>query len=524
MHTFIADNINYFTIDRSKYGLKMYQDNITLSNCTIHGNNYGLSVYSSGVVEAHSCNFTENTDAMAWHSPDVRVAVMNCEFRKNDYGITGIYSDDIMVARCGFFQTKHAAFQINYSARRQTQVNVQGCLFERNHPSIRMNRAVLNVINIRGNIFRNETLDDALSIVMYEADIRIENNTFVDLPGGAVRVQHLYQRPMRRTTISSNLFRNISGIPVQILNIEYVNVTIEKNLFEKNRPMDKTTGIYARANARLSGRIRLNDFSNNNGRNIIEVSLQRQGNSYTQTLDITSNLFQNNHASQGVVVTNSNMCIIKNNVFSNTRSAYDFLVTFRGDKNVSAQYNWWGAADNDHVTGRIRDQSDDPELGLVLYKPFLTKPEMPCEEVANCSGHGWCVRPNMCECQPGWTGSDCSEASCIELGNCHGRGVCSGPNVCQCDDGWLAPNCAQPTCYERNNCSGHGVCVGPNRYVSARAVYVNNSTSLFCFTPCRDSPNIIVWTNAKKIVRFHSLHIISVSQINLLYSYDQRAI
>jgi len=187
-------------------------------------------------------------------------------------------------------------------------------------------------------------------------------------------------------------------------------------------------------------------------------------------LDIAANVFFDNVVSQAILVTDTEMCTVTGNMFSNVLSPYDVLVSFESN-NMSAPYNWWGDAGEDHVTKRIWDKSDDPKLGRVLYEPFLLKNEMPCDEVANCSGHGRCVRPNTCDCHAGWTGADCGRFSCVHVGGCRGRGACVGPNVCDCEDGWLAPDCVQASCYERNNCSGgHGICVGPNRCVTRLSI------------------------------------------------------
>ncbi|KAI0242540.1 hypothetical protein LSAT2_012906 [Lamellibrachia satsuma] len=201
---------------------------------------------------------------------------------------------------------------------------------------------------------------------------------------------------------------------------------------------------------------------NNSGTNVVMLYLEQHSSAYTQKLDVTSNLFYDNVASQAVFVTNSEMCSVTWNMFSNVLSSYDLLVTF-GSNNLTAPFNWWGAADDYHVARRIWDQSDNQNLGRVLYEPFLTKNEMPCDEVANCSGHGECVRPNTCHCQSGWIGTECNQFTCADVGNCQDRGVCVGPNVCDCESGWVAPDCVQASCYDRNNCSGHGICVGPNR-------------------------------------------------------------
>ena len=455
--------MNYFDVDDTEHGLQTYQDNVELANCRISGNNYGLSVYSSGSVKVQRCIFTRNTNAVRWSVSRVRIAFLDCEFRSNTNGMAGIYSEDVLISNCRFSETSNRALYVTAGGR--GRVTVQNSLFQRNFYSIYMGTGYPNVTRIRGNTFRNETRGPVVQIYMYETDLLVENNTFVDLPHGALKLYQYRRHTTKHTIVSNNTYSRIRGIPIEIFNADYVNVTVERNAFLNNQPNDKTAGIYMNFRYEMSGRIRLNDFRNNSGMNVVKLYLERHSSAYTQKLDVTSNLFYDNVASQAVFVTNSELCSVTGNMFSNVLSSYDFLVTF-GSNNLTAPFNWWGAADDIHVARRIWDQSDDPNLGRVLYEPFLAKNEMPCDEVANCSGHGVCVRPNTCDCQSGWTGTECSQFTCVDVGNCQDRGVCVGPNVCDCESGWVAPDCVQASCYDRNNCSGHGICVGPNRYVN----------------------------------------------------------
>eukprot|EP00301_Raphidiophrys_heterophryoidea_P019822 c466_g1_i1.p1 GENE.c466_g1_i1~~c466_g1_i1.p1 ORF type:complete len:526 (+),score=108.88 c466_g1_i1:32-1609(+) len=81
-----------------------------------------------------------------------------------------------------------------------------------------------------------------------------------------------------------------------------------------------------------------------------------------------------------------------------------------------------------------------------------------------CSGHGQC-HDNSCLCELGWTGSDCgTELQCIR--GCSGHGTCKlasdGSNavVCECDPNFTGNDCSQvvlpSTC--TFGCSGHGTC------------------------------------------------------------------
>lgn len=89
------------------------------------------------------------------------------------------------------------------------------------------------------------------------------------------------------------------------------------------------------------------------------------------------------------------------------------------------------------------------------------------ENMLNCSGRGVCVPSNPldsssvwgCRCYEGFCGDKCSEVCGDCPNNCAGHGVCFG-NLCECDVGFTGIDCsivaAMPQC--PTNCSGHGRC------------------------------------------------------------------
>ncbi|XP_013399739.1 teneurin-a-like [Lingula anatina] len=77
-----------------------------------------------------------------------------------------------------------------------------------------------------------------------------------------------------------------------------------------------------------------------------------------------------------------------------------------------------------------------------------------------CNGKGRCVN-STCQCNDGWTGTDCSIGSCGACVN----GVCDS-GFCVCTVGWEGTACDQKaTCLYVNNCTDedHGVCYRTNR-------------------------------------------------------------
>lgn len=69
---------------------------------------------------------------------------------------------------------------------------------------------------------------------------------------------------------------------------------------------------------------------------------------------------------------------------------------------------------------------------------------------------------NLCACNPGFLGADCSQFSCENLNNCSTNGYCVSFNVCKCFPGWDSEDCSLPSCKQLANCSGHGLCVSFN--------------------------------------------------------------
>uniref|UniRef100_A0A8C5NPF6 MEG11 protein n=1 Tax=Junco hyemalis TaxID=40217 RepID=A0A8C5NPF6_JUNHY len=67
--------------------------------------------------------------------------------------------------------------------------------------------------------------------------------------------------------------------------------------------------------------------------------------------------------------------------------------------------------------------------------------------------HGRCVAPEMCQCEPGWHGPDCSlpcpagtwGPGCNRSCDCaHGAPCDPQSGTCHCPPGWQGPQCLQP--------------------------------------------------------------------------------
>ncbi len=67
-----------------------------------------------------------------------------------------------------------------------------------------------------------------------------------------------------------------------------------------------------------------------------------------------------------------NLKLINNNIYDN--KDYDIAVAEAQDFDVDARNNWFGTTNKDEIQQNIFDGSTDPDLGKVLFIPFLTKP------------------------------------------------------------------------------------------------------------------------------------------------------
>uniref|UniRef100_A0A3Q3WFJ4 Uncharacterized protein n=1 Tax=Mola mola TaxID=94237 RepID=A0A3Q3WFJ4_MOLML len=71
----------------------------------------------------------------------------------------------------------------------------------------------------------------------------------------------------------------------------------------------------------------------------------------------------------------------------------------------------------------------------------------------DCGTHGWC-EDGVCVCSDGYFGDDCSETKC--LNNCRGRGRCED-EACVCDEPWTGSDCSELICPK--HCHNQGRCV-----------------------------------------------------------------
>ena len=455
----VADELHFVVMTSPKI-VEIRQNDTSLNGVTMSGSSGGMSIYSNGTVTINNCNFYDNEHEIALRliSSRANTTITDSVFRENRYGVMIHGSRYVALHGNEFTKHSHIALQV---AQTLNTVNISDNRFAGNGGSVELFLSSKSDATILRNTFENGTDENAACVEIhpYGCEVAIEGNDFSGMMGSVLYILESYGYH-NTYTIKGNTMTNISETPLVIKNSYFSQMWIYENVFQSNNVVDKSAAIYISSS--LSGTIAQNDFKENNGNTIIE--LQRTQPSDVGDIEIKSNTFYKNVASLATIVTEDAFPVLHYNLFSNPQTRYDLHVTVTVEDVgfMNATYNWWGIATSEGVAGRIWDESDESGISHVQAEPFPTTPGISCTGVANCSDRGECVRPGMCECHSGWTGSRCSQFSCTGVANCSGRGECVHPDTCECRSGWTGTRCSQFSCSDLYGCHGKGECVGPN--------------------------------------------------------------
>ena len=235
-----------------------------------------------------------------------------------------------------------------------------------------------------------------------DSEIHITGNSFIGETNAGLRINAQSSATGGVMAIEGNVFEDMNDIiPFQLQLSGRRSAHVTKNVFRNNENINGPAGMEITFNSyndisSYEHWIQLNEFSDSTGKYIVQV-VQSYDTARTQ-LNIFGNLFTNNYASDSILHTNVWTGSVTKCIFSNPQSTYDLKVSFTFEHILAAINNWWGFADPVTIAGRIYDASDDASIGNVSFVPALMTPEIACDNVANCSGNGICLRPDFCEC------------------------------------------------------------------------------------------------------------------------------
>ncbi len=97
-----------------------------------------------------------------------------------------------------------------------------------------------------------------------------------------------------------------------------------------------------------------------------------------------------------------------------------------------------------------RDGTDDILIGdhngYIMKLSIVECSGVKANSASACSGHGSCIGTDQCQCNDGWSGSDCSITHCFGFTSnhpnvCSGHGKCVKPYECHCDVGHRGHHC-----------------------------------------------------------------------------------
>eukprot|EP00554_Chaetoceros_debilis_P016874 CAMPEP_0194126972 /NCGR_PEP_ID=MMETSP0150-20130528/60272_1 /TAXON_ID=122233 /ORGANISM="Chaetoceros debilis, Strain MM31A-1" /LENGTH=2248 /DNA_ID=CAMNT_0038820867 /DNA_START=651 /DNA_END=7398 /DNA_ORIENTATION=- len=102
-----------------------------------------------------------------------------------------------------------------------------------------------------------------------------------------------------------------------------------------------------------------------------------------------------------------------------------------------------------------------------------------------CENGGRCIRPDQCECRPGWEGPDCTRPICATP--CADRELCVGPDVCSCIPGYEGDGCMDALCVQ--TCDHGGYCSAPDTCTCPAGWFDTNCTTPVCLQTCGNGGN-----------------------------------
>jgi hypothetical protein len=198
------------------------------------------------------------------------------------------------------------------------------------------------------------------------------NTNNVDAGGGGV-----YINDYSATTVSDNIISNNISLANGggICNINQCTVNIANNIIADNSSVYLGGGIYNWYTLpTMSSNLIIRNISNDDAG--IYCSNGFTDNIMSNTVAYNRNTDYNNTLNRCILLTSYDIATInRNNIFNNSTYYQLYNENAQGTPNVNAINNWWGTSNDLQVQAKIYDWSDNGNLGVVNYSPFLTKPD-----------------------------------------------------------------------------------------------------------------------------------------------------
>ena len=172
-----------------------------------------------------------------------------------------------------------------------------------------------------------------------------------------------------------------------------------------------------------------NDISNNIASTIVSVEASSSssifGNTFLNNQATNTGVLVGQSGSATILVIGTQLSDLSHNMFENSLNAFEvaFVTTTTQNVTINGSNCYWGSTNLTAIHNRIYDAYYYPSLPMVLLNPVQTAPLFTCYNVNNCSGHGLCIRQDLCSCSQGYGGTDCSQPSCVEVSNCNYQGT-----------------------------------------------------------------------------------------------------
>ncbi|XP_013386073.1 uncharacterized protein LOC106155684 isoform X2 [Lingula anatina] len=462
----VNPGLSFITIKRATTCLTIHRDNFTVNSCVVADcSRMGIAAHLKNITSHVKISYStvNNTGQQGIYMEEKGGLIVEGTIVHDTYysgigsdadGMLAITNTTVNASNSYGVQKRYVGGGVNIRDSFVTNTRRSGIIINVRNQEDPMN-IERNVIKQTGTY----SGDWGLSISSINRPVNINNNTFEENNKG-VYLALDSESTVYRVSFTGNKVVNNRNTALVVHDSCRGELVVEGNLFEKHSVL---SGPVVQIQTRTYGVQRNNSFIgnyfiDNAGDSVLHLS---DGSSCARQLKV--NFFQENRATEAVIVSDSASVGINYNIFSNPVSTYDLQASHSTDEILDATHNWWGSPDIEQVRSRIRSKETDAAFGNVTYVPYLTSPEATCDNVKNCSGNGLCIRFDYCECDVGWKGADCAQFSCAEVFECQGRGTCIGPNTCQCDNGWLPPACVTASCSDVNDCSNNGICVEPNR-------------------------------------------------------------